>query len=227
MRSVSENINALVKRLKEINIEITWLVVLDEVQMRQSQCDLSDLESCHENIQLHLAISPLMIGGIEDTNLKFPEDERTHVEKLVSWHRNSYEISLFLKHLKSYDQNSAIYKLMDDLDDLPIAKTTFPRGNIPLLIEIDSEISENILQAIKNKYISPSEQNIVLLYDKSLQGDGKWKIHDWCRTQLWKFVYFKNMTGSEADVVVVICQMSGYFIESFFRARSKLIVVQR
>ena len=125
--------------------------MLDEILLRQSQRDLRDLELGHDNIHVHLAISPLIIANDVSTNLELPEEKRTHVEQLISRHRNSQEISLFLLHLRSLVQNSSIYKMINDTSDLPISMTTFPNGKIPLFVEATGEITESVLRFINRQ----------------------------------------------------------------------------
>ena len=60
-----------------------------------------------------------------------------------------------------------------------------------------------------------------------MQRENKDRIEDWCRTHSWNFILYMNIVGSEADVVIVIGRMSAYFMECFFRAKSKLIIVHR
>ena len=212
-------------KLKELQ-EITWLVVVDEAQMRQNQLDLSDLNVSFENFHILVAISPLIIGAKKLTKSKFPVNENTLVIKLLSRHRNSEEISIFLLHLKSFVEKSAFYKLMDDSDDMPLKKTSFPVGKKPLFIEVSDKVSdESTLEIIKERYIESMEKDVTILYhNESLTTHRQKLIQDWCQMNLWNFVPFVNMTGSEADVVIIY-NMSSYFVEGFFRAKSNLIIV--
>ena len=51
-------------------------------------------------------------------------------------------------------------------------------------------------------------------------------ISDWCQTQGWNCVYNKDMTGSEADIIVMY-DVSSRDMEPYSRAKNYLIILQK
>ena len=82
-----------------------------------------------------------------------------------------------------------------------------------------------ILETIKMKYVlSSNGESVTLLHSsrtKSLQ-----QISDWCQKQGWNCVHYKNMRGSEADVIVMF-DIDSIEMEPYSRAKNCLIILQK
>ena len=224
-KSVTENVNSLISALKT-DQSIVSILVLDELKIRKNQYDLRFMELQNENVHVHLAVSPISYSN-DQFSLILPEDKDTHSERLLSKHRNSFEISLLLLHLKPFvEENLPNQTFISDKEDLAIGETCFSSRILPLWIEVDDTLKdETILEEIE-KELSYERKDVVFLYDWTLEYSKQQVVKKACKKNNWRFIDFKSMTGSEAGVIVLY-QIPNFSIEDFSRARSQLIIVQR
>ena len=75
------------------------------------------------------------------------------------------------------------------------------------------------------KYLSSRDENVTLLH-RIWRDEEQEKLQRWCQKQGWKCVYYTDMRGSEADVIVMYDVNCGE-MEPYSRAKSCLIILQK
>ena len=217
------NINNLIEAFSKMN-EFHWIVMIDEIKFYLSNHDLSQLELKCPNVDIHLAINPTSEGyfGQPFNPIFSTEDENTIIEKLKNCHRNSLEIALLLLHLNAYN---SITKSLSNEDNLPIHKTCITAESKPLWILAKNQFSkEAILEAIKTELGSLLE-DVALLYHQMNES-----VESWCQRNNWNYIDYRQMTGSEASIVVLfdVHFVIDYLMnECYSRAKKNLFIVQR
>ena len=98
----------------------------------------------------------------------------------------------------------------------------------PVWILTKASLSDvDILETIKMKHVSSSKEETVHLLHKLKEGNQKVQpISDWCQKQGWNCVYYGDMRGSEADIIVMY-DVDCYEMEPYSRARNCLIILQK
>ena len=79
-----------------------------------------------------------------------------------------------------------------------------------------------ILDTIKVNHLSAKDETVTLLWDSTNE-----MISDWCQKQGWNCVYYSNMRGSEADVIVMYDVNFCQEMEPYSRAKNCLIILQK
>ena len=83
-----------------------------------------------------------------------------------------------------------------------------------------------ILEAIKQNYLSPTDETVVLIHDLEDDNEKFMTLSNWCKEQNWKFVHANEIMGSEASVVILY-DCDGLLTEWFSRAKNCLIIVHK
>lgn len=83
-----------------------------------------------------------------------------------------------------------------------------------------------ILETIKQKYLLPTDETVVLLHAFFKDSRKKFRhISNWCDEHHWKFVPYNDIMGSEASVVILYeCNDD---TELYSRAKNCLIIVHK
>ena len=178
-----------------------------------------------EDLQVLIAFNPISVNCKKNYSIEFPNHPRTLHKQLVSKYRCSYETSVFLMHLKEYNDASRA-KILDDISDMPLEQSTFKRNQLPLWI-LHNDIAANIvIEKIKN-HISPNYKTVTLLYNKSSLSTRKVKfLSKLCRSNKWNFVEHSKMIGSESSVVIHY-ETDAIDPEAYSRSQNLLIIVTR
>ena len=79
-----------------------------------------------------------------------------------------------------------------------------------------------ILDTIKANHLSAEDGTVTLLYERY-----NTQLSDWCQKQGWNCVYYSDMRGSEADVIVMYDVQYCYEMEPYSRAKNFLIILQK
>ena len=93
----------------------------------------------------------------------------------------------------------------------------------PVWILAKASLSDiDILETIKMKHVSLYEYESVTLLHQSYNN----QLSDWCQKQGWNCVYYLDMRGSEADVIVMY-DIDFVEMEPYSRAKNALIILQK
>ena len=83
-----------------------------------------------------------------------------------------------------------------------------------------------ILETIKQNYLLPNDETVVLLHNLYDGEDDFITLTKWCNKQNWKFVQYKEIIGNEASVVILY-DYGSTETELFSRAKNCLIIVHK
>ena len=83
-----------------------------------------------------------------------------------------------------------------------------------------------ILQNIKQNYLLPTDDTVVLLHDLKNRNIEFKTLSNWCKEQNWKFVHINGIMGSEASVVILY-DYKYLQTELYSRAKNCLIIVHK
>ena len=84
-----------------------------------------------------------------------------------------------------------------------------------------------ILETIKMNHLSWKNENATLLHGMNKDNQRLQPISDWCQKQGWHSVYYNDMRGSEADVIVMYDVKDCIEMEPYSRAKNCLIILQK
>ena len=76
------------------------------------------------------------------------------------------------------------------------------------------------------KHLSLKDETVTLLHEISKNDPRLQSISDWCQKQGWNCVYYSDMRGSEADVIVMY-DVNDSEMEPYSRAKNCLIILQK
>ena len=120
---------------------------------------------------------------------------------------------------------------MDSKEPIFISNKLFSQNFVkrrnPVWILAKADLSDvEILETIKIKHVSAKDETVTLLHrirknDRKLQ-----PISDWCQKQGWNCVFYQDMRGSEADVIVMY-DVYCIEMEPYSRAKNCLIILQK
>ena len=83
-----------------------------------------------------------------------------------------------------------------------------------------------ILETIKQNYLLPTDETVVLLHDLEDDNEEFMTLSNWCKEQNWKFVSINEIMGSEASVVILY-DYDEEQTELYSRAKNCLIIVHK
>ena len=91
----------------------------------------------------------------------------------------------------------------------------------PVWIIANENLSQTeILQNIKDNYIMPEDNNIVLLYGNGMSHE----VYDWCKLHSWTSVKYDEFKGCESSVTILY-HVDYQHPEYYSRATNGLIIV--
>ena len=227
-----ENINMLIKTISYENQKqhedekFHYIILLDEIRFNFTDHDLTLLELDEPDIDLHFAINPNVFKGESHGDL--PNHPNTYSVKLISKHRNSLQICLFLSHLATSYSKSYPLSPISDEEDEPLVNSCFSSNQKPVWIMAQYTMTdEEILDGIQREQILPNCGRVTLLHNLSTEEQQRrQRIAAWCKDREWNCIEGYEMDGSESSVVVAYDLIfSG--IESYSRAKHHLIIVTR
>ena len=78
------------------------------------------------------------------------------------------------------------------------------------------------------KHLSSRDETVTLLHRiwRDEEQEKLQPISNWCQNQGWKCVYYYDMRGSEADVIVMF-DIDCVEMEPYSRAKNALIILQK
>ena len=204
------------------------ILLLDEVEIWRNHYNLKPIILHFENIDIYVAINPHSHMCPGDFNLELPEDtDITISRRLFHKHRNSFEISVFLSHMKKFFATRSIrIRALDDSDDGPLIDSCFVTGKRPILILTSNELSEEeILEAVKEDHIQPNYESVIVVYD-DLELSRKNAISAWCEINHWSIVHCSNMIGTEASATILF-ELKDDSLEFYSRAKHCLVIIHK
>ena len=204
------------------------ILVLDEVEIWKDHYNLKPIILHFENIDMYVAINPHSHMCPGDFCLELPdESDITISRRLIHKHRNSFEISVFLSHMKKFFASRSIrIRPLDDSDDGPLIESCFATGKLPVLIWTSKEVlDEDILDTIKEDHIQPNYESVILVYD-DLEFQRKNVISAWCKVNNWNIVHSSNMVGTEASATILF-ELKDDSLEFYSRAKHCLVIIHR
>ena len=114
-------------------------------------------------------------------------------------------------------------------EDAPLTESCFSTGILPLWLKVSTTTSDEfVLEDIRTKRLNKCDSlEVTLLYNgiEMIQSRIS-KLKDWCQGNDWKCIERKQMTGSEAPVVVLY-DIATADLEDYSRAQKQLIIVTR
>ena len=244
-KTINRLIKAIQSKNDQENNDCQWILLVDELLAK----DGDDFRSLFilEDIDVLIGVSPNSNRNSNVFEVIFPNNKKIIAKRLVFKHRNSLELNVFLAHL-NFHFAKEVYTPMSSDEDMPLIDSCFPaidkviyscqkpilglkieillqdfvKRRNPVWILANENLSEDeILEAVKMKYISYKDENVTLLY-----GFYNDQLSNWCQKQGWNCVYYDDMRGSEADVIVMY---DVYCIETepYSRAKNALIILQK
>ena len=85
----------------------------------------------------------------------------------------------------------------------------------------------DILETIKMKHLSSNDKTVTLLHGIEPDNQKLQPFSYWCQKQGWNSVYYFDMRGSEADVIVMYDVNFCQEMEPYSRAKNFLIILQK
>ena len=148
--------------------------------------------------------------------VKAPHDKNTLSQQLKVRHRNSYEISILLEHLKHTKKRSHL----DNSSDTALQAETLLRGRVPIWIERGRQVPDlQVLEHIKEACI-PEHESVTLIHNKKeLAHD----IKSWCEGNNWRHVNNEDIIGCEDESVVIFDDILSF--ENVSRGRKGIVIV--
>ena len=225
--TASINMNALLRKINDQSREVEQhLVLSDEISADKSGDNfINCLEGINKLISL-MAVNPAAFEMSKEMNVQPPEGENVTAERMVTKHRNAFPIANLLLH---YNHNEKMqknsYKCLSAADDCPLNALTLAQGSIPIWIKQDQSISDlEVLQYVLDNSLK-NDPSVALLYspDKDLTPE----IKEFCAKQNWKTCTYWNMTGSEDECIISVVEDAYAVLETFSRAKNKLVIITK
>ena len=200
------------------------ILMLDEVMSFKENdnvemADWSDLDTFRPNIDFMIALSAQGVKFDDKFLVIPPKDptDNTLCQRLLTRHRNGYEISILLELLKHYPRVS----YLDPDQDMELEAEKLPNSRIPIWYQRGEDVfDKEILEKIKADCIYPHE-TVILTYDQDQPISDSSK--NWCLSNNWKCTENMDITGCEAQCVVIF-ECNPLF-ELVSRARNQIIFV--
>ena len=227
-KSTCQNINNLILAIRKLSTEDDhkWILFIDEVQIHNDHYNMLDLKVEIGDVHILMAINPISINCNFKYQLEIPSNEPTLHMQLLFKYRCSFEISVFLMHLKEYNQESTA-KILDDVNDRPLDQSTFKTGRLPIWIFHNNIFACDVIDEIKQHIIESEDKTVTLLYNKTSLTGYKFEIISMlCNANKWNMVEHTKMTGSESSVVIHY-EVDAVDPEAYSRSKNLLIIVTK
>ena len=154
-----------------------------------------------------------------------PEGDNVTHAQMKTKHRNAFPIGNFLLHFIWHIKSYSNYKCLSTDEDCQLDASILARGPIPIWIKHGETISDlEVFQYILDKLLMDIT-SVTLLHSpyKELPQE----VINFCQKQRWKTCTFWNMTGSEDECIITVVEDNYAFLETFSRAKNKLIIITK
>ena len=232
-KNASENINALLKTIDRQSKEgEQHLVLSDELTVDRSEDNFTRcLDGIGKPIAL-MAVNPAANRMSRKINVQPPEGENVTHAQMRTKHRNAFPIGNLLLHYNESVQctvqisdSDSQYMCLSAKKDCQLDASTLASGPIPIWIKHGETISDlEVFQYILDKLLKDIT-SVTLLHSpyKELPQE----VINFCQKQCWKTCTFWNMTGSEDECIITVVEDNYAFLETFSRAKNKLIIITK
>ena len=202
---------------------------MDEIQIVFDNCDFSSLKVHFQDIDVLMAINPAL-ESCEKVAFQPPNEPSTIFQRLTYKYRQSQEISTFVLHfLKLESKYGSLYKQLESYEDSPLALSTLPSGNLPILVKTTCDVDdETILDTLEKNLILDNVKDVLLIYDTriSIGQRERFKKLAWiCQNKNWNMAQTYHVMGFEASVVIAYFSLGAP--EILLRAKYQLIMVEQ
>ena len=217
--------NKLFKKINEKNHgQKQYIILIDEIIVNYDCFDFSILQLIYSFINVLMAVNPAAFSLTKPFEITSPPGSNVLAKHLITRHRNSFQIAVLLAHINKFLKDSDFpYKCLDTANDKPLDATKLPSGPLTIWIQRSEEASdENVLQYLKDYYLQDAK-SVTLVHSFHRQLSNTAKL--WLDQEKWKVSGFRQMTGSETDILVAFIEDTYANMEVFSRAKKQLIVV--
>ena len=226
-KTAPEIMNALLRKIDQQSKEGMQHIVLgDELTADKNGDNFTNCLECVNKTVSLMAVNPAAFEMAKEMNVQAPEGENVTAERMVTKHRNSFPIGNLLIHLIDHKNNSGDqYKCLSSNEDVNLDAKIMAQCPIPIWIKQDQSISDlKVLQYVL-KNLLKNDPSVTLLHspDKDLTPE----IKEFCAKQNWKTCTYWNMTGSEDECIISVVEDNNAVLETFSRAKNKLVIITK
>ena len=225
-----ENLNRLFHKIAKVHQGDKQIILLiDEVTIDNDCHDFSFLQLMYPFLNVLIAVNPAGFGLTKSIDINPPLGRCVLADKLLTKHRNSLQIAVFLAHVNRFiNDKDYNYKCLDVAKDVPLEASTLFTGPLPIWIHRNEDVSDvTILKHLKVKFLAKAT-NATLVFSPNREELSKdtalWLNNDEIR---WQVLNFANMTGCETDTLVVFIEDTMANMEALSRAKKHLIIVSK
>ena len=226
-KTASENLNALLGKINDQSKEgEQHLVLTDEISADINGDNfINCLEGVNKLVSL-MAVNPAAFEMTKEMNVQPPEGDNVTAERMVTKHRNAFPIGNLLTHYNHHRNSMNVsYRCLSAEGDVKLDATIMAQGPIPIWIKQDQSISDlEVLQYVSDNLLK-DQPSVTLLHSPVV--DLTPEITYFCAKQNWKTCTFWNMTGSEDECIISVVEDNKAVLETFSRAKNKLVIITK
>ena len=219
-------INSLLRKINDFGQHnIQYLVMFDEIT---ADIDGGNFTGALYGIArpiAFMAVNPGAYGCLDELEIIAPEGENVNACRMKLKHRNAFPIANLLIHTNDFWASQKNYKILSTSHDQKIDLQTLAPGHIPIWIKLGEGTSIiHVLDYVARHLMNAGESTSLLFSaQKGLPTD----IENFCNDHHWKITSFWDMTGGEDDNVISIIEDNRATIETFSRAKKRLIIITK
>ena len=210
---------------------LQYMAMLDEVTFNKNGFNFLQL---FRGIQIEkviglITVNPAAYECTKEINMQPPEDRNVKAYQLKTMHRNGFHIANMLVHYNIFrlkERASSNYKVISSLNDVKLDITKMAKSHMPIWIKQRQSATDlEVFEFISQDLLKTDKSSVTFLHSpyKPLSVE----IKDFCHKQNWSIATLFDFTGSEDDTIISLIEDSVGALETFSRAKNRLIIITR
>ena len=197
--------------------------MFDELNADGNGYDFSGALNGIRKLLTLMAVNPATERFQDALKFQSPEGRNVTSVRLLSKHRNTFQIGNLLAHFNNDTIGHKAYKCLPSSEDNQLDIHKMAQGPLPTWLKLgkDQNYSASLKYIVTDLLTEGSSVTLLYSPKKALDSD----VQSFCKDKGWKFTTLSDMTGSEDDTVIAFVEDSCANLETLSRAKTNLIIV--